>query len=89
MWGRVLITTCPYKRQYIIPNMDLERAMLRFGKNVCRIRKSRRLTQEDMRDLGFNYRYFQKIEAGEVNPTLGTLVRLAKVLNCTMAELLE
>jgi transcriptional regulator with XRE-family HTH domain len=42
-----------------------------------------------MRDLGFNYRYFQKIEAGEVNPTLGTLVRLAKVLNCTMAELLE
>jgi transcriptional regulator with XRE-family HTH domain len=42
-----------------------------------------------MRDLGFNYRYFQKIEAGEMNPTLGTLLKLAKVFSCSLSDLLD
>lgn len=69
--------------------MNLERGMKRFGENVKRLRKDESLTQEDMRDLGFNYRYFQKMEAGEVNPTLGTLLKLAKALKCSITDLLK
>lgn len=69
--------------------MNLERSMKRFGENVRNLRKGRSLTQEEMRGLGFNYRYFQKIEAGQVNPTLGTLLKLAKALKCSMDELLK
>lgn len=69
--------------------MNLERSMKRFGDNVKRLRKDKTLTQEDMRDLGFNYRYFQKIEAGQVNPTLGTLLKIAKALKCSMNDLLK
>jgi hypothetical protein len=33
-------------------------------------------------------RHWQKVEAGEVNLTLGTLSRIAEVLDITVAELL-
>jgi len=69
--------------------MTLEQAMARFGKNVQRLRMSKKYTQEKMRDLGFNYRYFQKIEAGQVNPTLGTLIKLSKALGCKLSDLIE
>lgn len=63
--------------------------MLHFGKNVHKLRVKKKLTQEMMRDYGFNYRYFQKIEAGKVNPTLGTMLKLAKALTCSLSDLLE
>lgn len=63
--------------------------MKRFGQNVSRLRKARNLTQEDMRGKGFNYRYFQKIEAGQVNPTLGTMTKLASAFHCHLRDLVE
>lgn len=69
--------------------MKLEQAMLRFGKNVRKLRLERKLTQEMMRDHSFNYRYFQKIESGKVNPTLDTLLKLAKALDCSLSDLLD
>lgn len=63
--------------------------MKTLGRNVKRLRKVRNITQEEMRDYGFNYRYFQKIEAGEVNATLDTLARLGRVLKCSLDELLK
>ena len=69
--------------------MNLEQAMLVLGKNVKRLRKLRKLTQEEMRDYGFNYRYFQKIEAGKVNATIDTLVKLSKTLKRSLADLLR
>lgn len=68
--------------------MNVEAAMKRLGKNVKRLRQAKGLTQEKMREAGFNYRYYQKIEAGEVNATLDTLVRLARVFKCPLSELL-
>ncbi len=69
--------------------MNLEQAMRKFGKNVGKLRQSKGFTQEKMREKGFNYRYFQKMEGGKVNPTLGTLLKLAKVFKCSMSDLLE
>ena len=69
--------------------MNLEGAMKKLGRNVKALRKKKGLTQEKMRDLGFNYRYFQKIESGKVNTTLDTLIKLANVLGCSLARLLK
>ena len=60
-----------------------------MSKNIQLLRKSRKLTQEDMRDKGFNYRYFQKIEAGEVNITLDSLVKIARALSCTISDIFK
>lgn len=69
--------------------MNLDQAMKALGRNVRKLRKLRNLTQEEMRDYGFNYRYFQKIEAGNVNATLDTLVKLCKVLKCSLVDLFQ
>jgi transcriptional regulator with XRE-family HTH domain len=47
------------------------------------------LTQEDMMSHGFERRYFQRIEAGEVNLSLKSLNKLAKALKVTIADILR
>jgi len=69
--------------------MNVEQAMKRLGSNVKKRRLKRGLTQEQMMDFGFNYRYFQKIEGGQVNATLELLVRLARALKCDLEDLLK
>lgn len=63
--------------------------MKNLGLNVKSLREKHNFTQDKMMDFGFNYRYFQKIEAGEVNATLDTLVKLAKALKCKISDLLN
>lgn len=48
-----------------------------FGKRVRALRRARGLTQEDMMDLGFVLRHYQRIEAGR-SITLQTLWKLAR-----------
>lgn len=69
--------------------MNLEQAMKRLGRNVKKCRSDQRITQEEITRFGFNYRYFQKIEAGEVNVTLDTIVKLARALKCKISSLLD
>lgn len=69
--------------------MTLEQAQKRLGAAIRRLREAQGFTQEEMRSFGFNYRYFQKIEAGFVNPTLGTLLKLSKALKCPMSDLVK
>ncbi|QQR81582.1 MAG: helix-turn-helix transcriptional regulator [Deltaproteobacteria bacterium] len=69
--------------------MGLKETMQRVGRNVRKARNNQKITQEQMRDLGFNYRYYQKIEAGEVNVTLDTLVKLSRALKCPITNFLK
>lgn len=69
--------------------MNLSQAMKKVGVNVRRLRKEKSVSQEGMRDFGFNYRYFQKLEAGQVNVTLDTLVKLANTFKCPLSDLLR
>ena len=55
---------------------------------IKEIRLSRGYTQEDMMDLGFNYRFFQKLESGTYSPNLRTLHRLALALGVDLKDLL-
>jgi transcriptional regulator with XRE-family HTH domain len=62
--------------------------LVAFGKNLRDIRKARELSQEKLAELAdLHPRALQKIEAGDVNVTLSTMLRLQKVLGCTWESL--
>ena len=61
----------------------------RFGANVRRERMACRLTQERLAELAeLNARTVQKIEAGDVNILLTTVLRIQKALRCAWEDLL-
>jgi transcriptional regulator with XRE-family HTH domain len=65
------------------------RAIQRFGKRLQRLRTSRGLSQEELAvKAGLARVYVVKLEQGGHDPTLSTLVRLAKVLRSSVTELL-
>ena len=60
-----------------------------FGRNVRRERMARKITQERLAELvDLNIRTVQKIEAGDVNILLTTMVRLQKALGCQWTDIL-
>jgi transcriptional regulator with XRE-family HTH domain len=68
----------------------VSRLLRSVGQSVRQLRHERRLTQEDLAARAtLAVRHLQKIEAGEVNMTLGTLARLASVLDVTPAAFFE
>jgi len=58
-----------------------------FGNRLRCLRKAQKLRQLDMADRGLSYKYYQRLEAGQVNPTLLTIHRLAAALNVAVYEL--
>ncbi len=61
----------------------------KIAKNIKTIRKSNGLTQEDMDELGFNPRWFQRLESGTHIPTIPTLDRLARVFKVEITAFFE
>jgi len=60
-----------------------------FGGNLRRARVLRKVTQEALSEkANLHIRTLQKIEAGEINILLTTLVRLKQGLDCPWQELL-
>lgn len=60
-----------------------------FGRNVRRERMQRKITQERLAELvDLNIRTVQKIEAGDVNILLTTVLRFHKALGCKWDDLL-
>ncbi len=57
-----------------------KRLLKRMAHNIQEIRSKKGLTQEDMTALGFERRWFQRIESGSHSVSLPTLDRLAKAL---------
>lgn len=63
-----------------------EKILKRISSNIKRIRKSTKLTQEDMRTNGFNYRHYQKLESGNYSFNLQTLFKLAEVFEVDISK---
>lgn len=60
-----------------------------FGKNVARLRSEAGLTQEALAEkIDLNSRHLQKIEAGSVAPSFGSLYNLQKQLGVSWQDLL-
>ncbi|HSF66215.1 MAG TPA: helix-turn-helix transcriptional regulator [Nitrospiraceae bacterium] len=65
------------------------RAIQRFGKQLQRLRTHRGLTQEQLAvTAGLSRMFVTRMEQGAHDPTLSTLVRLAKALKIPVTELL-
>jgi transcriptional regulator with XRE-family HTH domain len=57
--------------------------LIDFGANVRRERTARRITQEKLAELAdLNIRTVQKIESGELNVLITTLIRIKRGLGC-------
>ncbi|MGO9666411.1 MAG: helix-turn-helix domain-containing protein [Polyangia bacterium] len=67
--------------------LDFPRFFKAFGRHVRALREARSLTQEDMMDLGFSLRHYQRIEAGR-SVTLRTVWKLAKAFKVQPREIL-
>jgi transcriptional regulator with XRE-family HTH domain len=61
-----------------------------IGKNVSRLRKAKKLTQEDLAGLAeMDRSYLSEIESGYKNPSVTVLLTLAKALDVHVTALLE
>ena len=73
-----------------MPLDDIQASQLkRLGANVRRERMSRGMTQEALAEaVALNSRTVQKIERGDVNILVTTLLRIRKSLRCSWDDLL-
>lgn len=63
---------------------------LQLGKRISRLRSVRGITQDRLALLsGFTKGYLSKIENSKVIPPIGTLIKIAQILNTDVADLLE
>jgi transcriptional regulator with XRE-family HTH domain len=67
--------------------MDMRRLV---GRNVLRIRRSKRITQERLAEIsGFSQQYISGLEKGQRNPTVVTIYELSQALGVNYIELLK
>lgn len=64
---------------------------MNIGENIQRIRKAQRITQDELaKKANIPYTTIVKIESGMVkNPTIITLLKIAKVLNVSLDEFVK
>ncbi len=61
-----------------------------IGKNIARIRRKKGLTQLDVAAAtGMEANSLGRIENGRTNPTVRTLLKLAKALGVSLSELVK
>jgi transcriptional regulator with XRE-family HTH domain len=67
--------------------MDMRKLV---GRNVMRIRRRKRLTQEQLAEIsGFSQQYISSLEQGRRNPTVITLYELAVALGVSHVDLVR
>ena len=68
---------------------DYDAVILHFGKRAHHLRKSRKLTLQDVADrAGLAKSYVWEVEQGKnTNPSLATIIALARALGCSMEDL--
>jgi len=68
----------------------MEPTQRRFVMRLKKVRAQRRLSQEELADkAGVSRQYLSRLEIGRHDPSLSTLVKLAKALRVKPGELLE
>ncbi len=60
-----------------------------IGRNIARLRKLKKLTQEDLCGMAeIDRSYLSEIENGKMNVTIKSLVQIADALECTLGDLI-
>ena len=71
-----------------MPAKEKNPALKRFGTNVRALREKRELSQEELAEIAdLDRTYVGGLERGERNATLGSILRIAKALKTTVADL--
>jgi transcriptional regulator with XRE-family HTH domain len=64
--------------------------LLQFGRRVQKLRKARKLTQEDLAELADLHRnYISQIECGRRNVSLLNILRIGRALKVRPSKLIE
>lgn len=70
--------------------MENDNILVRFGKNVQRIRKERNISQEKLAEFaGLHRTYIGMIERAEKNITLCNIEKVANALGVKISDLVE
>lgn len=69
--------------------MELSTFQRRFATRVRALREARGLRQEDLEDFGLSWKSVQKIEYGQTDPKISTLLKLCAAFELTLPELLR
>jgi len=74
-----------------IGDSEFSFVLIQIGNRIKEIRQRTGKTQEDMAEAPFpiELRNYQRIEAGEQNITIKTLFKLAKKLDCQIADIVS
>lgn len=65
-----------------------DRTLVSFGRNVARAREAKGLSQDKLAEKAdLDRTYVSGIERGVRNPDIKTVIRIAKALNTSLAEL--
>jgi transcriptional regulator with XRE-family HTH domain len=68
-------------------NFRSEKILIHFGKHLKKLRQQRGITQEDLAySSGISLSQIARIETGKINPTLCTLIEIAKNLKVSKQE---
>ncbi|MBS1490926.1 MAG: helix-turn-helix transcriptional regulator [Bacteroidetes bacterium] len=71
-------------------NFRDKKALLAFGRNLQKIRRGKEITQEELAyKSNISLSQIARIETGRTNPTLCTILELAKNLRVDPAELMK
>ncbi len=69
-------------------NKEYEAYLKKFGSNLRSIRKAKGLSMETIaNESEMDYRQYGRIERGEINTTIISLLRISKVLKIELYEL--
>lgn len=70
--------------------IDVMKELKEIGKNIARIRRKKGLTQLDVAAAtGMEANSLGRIENGRTNPTIKTLLKLAKAMGVSLSELVK
>jgi transcriptional regulator with XRE-family HTH domain len=71
-------------------NFRDEKILIAFGKTLKKVRKKMNFTQEDLAyQSGISLSQIARIETGKINPTLCSIVVIAKTLKVSPRELMD
>lgn len=75
---------------YCVDLIDENEFLLRFGKNLRRLRISKGFTQEFLaNEIGVEISQISRIERGIINTSVANASRIAKVLDIKISELFD
>lgn len=74
----------------VVVAIDRERVLKKFGRSLADLRQQAGLTQEELAARsGLHRTYVGSVERGERNPTVTSVVAIAKGLGCPVSRLMR